>query len=492
MGSSAVGEGQLEADRRRMIPSLGNSRLPANPVSATVTIRRNPSPVSRFMAVAALLALPGCGMLGSAGTSLGNAVSGTPAVQAGQEGFVRGFLGHVAADEPRAALNARNVLSAGGSAADAAVAAGLTMAVTLPSRAGLGGGGACLLFHPRRNEVEAVLFPPGAREAIPAGADRPAAVPMLARGLFALHARAGRRPFEELLGPAEQAARLGVEVSRAFATDLAAVSGPLFADPWAAAAFAGPGGRPLAVGERMVQADLGATLGILRTAGVGDLHQGGLARRVEETSAPAGGGLTAAEMRASVPRVVPPLQQRVGNDIVSFLPAEIAGGQAAASAFAALAAGGAAPEAAPMPAPASTALLVVDRDGMAVACAFTMNNLFGTGRVAPGTGILLAAAPGIGQVTPAPLAAGIAHNASLRAFRAAAAGSGQQGAPIAVATALSRMLRGQDAVTALAAVPEPGRGVAVGCPAYLPGRPELCTGAVDARGAGLALGASDR
>ncbi len=426
----------------------------------------------------------------SVGSSLGNALGGGPTIEAGQAGFVRGFLGHVVAEEPRAALVARNILSAGGSAADAAVAAGFTLSVTLPSRAGLGGGGACLLFHPRRNEAEAVVFPPGARTGVPAGADRPAAVPMLARGLFALHARAGRRPFEELLAPAEQAARLGTEVSRAFATDLAAVSGPLLADPWSAAAFA-PGGRVPGVGDRLVQSDLGATLGILRTAGVGDLHQGVLARRIQETSAPAGGGLTVEEMRAGIPRVVAPTQIRLGSDIVSLLPAELPGAQAMATAFQAAAAGGT-PAPQPGPLPASTALAVVDREGMAVSCVFTMNNLFGTGRVAPGTGMLLAAAPGLGQVQPPVYAAGMVHNSNLRGFRATAAGSGQEGAAIAAAAPLAAMLRGQTAEAALATVPEPGRGVAIGCTRYLPMAPESCSAAVDPRGSGLAIGSAER
>ncbi|WP_237217853.1 gamma-glutamyltransferase, partial [Falsiroseomonas oryziterrae] len=233
---------------------------------------------------------------------------------------------------------------------------------------------------------------------------------MLARGLFLLHTRGGRRPFEELLAPAEQAARFGVEVSAAFANDLAAVSGPLFADPWAQASFAGPNGRPPAVGERLVQADLGTTLSVLRTAGVGDLHQGGLARRLEETSATAGGGLTVPELRAAVPQVAPVVQSRIGNDVVSFLPAQADQG-ATPAAF------GSGASSVSGPLPASAGLLVVDREGMAVACSFTMNNLFGTGRVAPGTGVLLAAAPGIGRVTPPLLAAGIAHSPNLRAFR---------------------------------------------------------------------------
>ena len=465
MRSSAAGQGQRQSIGRRMARSLGGFRSPAKSVSA---------------ALALLLALPGCSAFQSAGDS-----AAATAVQ-GQEGFVRGFLGYAVADEPRAAVAARNVLSAGGNAADAATAAGFMMAVTLPSRAGLGGGGACLVFDPRRGATEAILFQPGARQAAPQGADRPAAVPMLARGLFALHARNGSGSFETLTVPAEAAARLGVEVSRALAVDLAAVAGPLLADPWAASVFAGPGGRPLGIGERLVQSDLGATLASLRTAGVGDLHQGAMARRVAEASLLAGGGLTVGELRASVPRVAPPLQLVRGTDTISFLPAEVPGGQASADAFA-----GQAPAASGV-LPASAGLVVVDRTGMAVSCTFTMNNLFGTGRVAPGTGILLAAAPGIGQVRPPLLAAGIAHVPNTRAFRAAAAGSGQAAAPVAVGTALAGALRGADATAALAGVPEPGRGLLVTCPRTLPGVADSCTAAADPRGAGLALGSSER
>jgi len=431
------------------------------------------------VALAALLA--GCSTV----DRVSNAITGGPSAQPGQQGYVRGFLGNVAAEEPRAALVARDVLSAGGSAADAAAAAGFALSVTLPSRAGLGGGGACLGYDPRRNEVEAFLFQPGERSAVPRGADRPAAVPLMARGLFALHARQGRLPFESTIAPAEQLARFGTPVSRALAADLAAVSGPLLADPVSRAAFTGQGGAAVGEGDPFRQPDLATTLGQLRTAGVGDFHQGGLARRVEEGSAAAGGFLTVPELRAAIPQAVPAQQERLRDDTLAVLPASVDGG-ATMAAFRAAAAGQPLPLAGGNPG-ASTALVVQDRDGGAVACAFTLNNLFGTGRMVPGMGFLLAAAPNLGSVQAPPLGAILLANLSVKAMRYAGAGSGQGAAPAAAGgPAGLHLVRRASLAQAVAAIPEPGRGVAVTCQGTVTAAG--CSAVADPRGLGLATG----
>jgi gamma-glutamyltranspeptidase/glutathione hydrolase len=477
-----------------------------------------------LLLLAAALALPGCGTVNNL---LSPVLGGGP--PAGAPGFVRGFLGGVATEDPAAALIARNVLASGGTATDAAVAAGFALAVTLPSRAGLGGGGACLSFDPAKGSTEAVLFLPGSRAGVPAGADRPAAVPLLARGLFGLYTRNPGRPFEELMAPAEQLARFGTEVSRGLAADLAAVSGPLFADPGARAIFARPDGRPKGAGETMMQPELAGTLGQLRVAGVGDLHQGTLARRLEEASRTAGGSLTLEELRAGLPNLVPPIELPVRNgDRLAFLPPPADGGLAAAATFAALQGGAnltdaarrglaaaaawrqggnggggdprailaatSLPAAEPGPVGASTGLVVFDRNGGAVSCAFTVNNLFGTGRVVPGFGFLLAPAPNIGQVRPPLLSAALAYNPNIKSFRLAVAASGQEAAPAGVAgPAALQLLRSaspRDAVEG--GSPEPARTELAVCPNYLPGYPDRCAIVTDPRGAGVALGAIDR
>lgn len=262
--------------------------------------------------LAAGVLLPGCGTIGD--------IAGTNRVAQGQSGYVRGFLGGVVSEEPRAALVAREVLSAGGSATDAAVALGFALSVSLPSRASLGGGGVCVTWNSARAELLGFAFPARTAGGGNMADDRPAAVPMLARGLFALHARGGGRlNFERLVSPAEAMARFGILTSRTLARDLSPVAALLARDPSAAAVFV-PGGRPLAEGDQMTQPELANTLGTIRGQGPGDLYQGALGRRIADASAAAGGTLTIEELRAAVPQMTRVAGVRAGNDLAFAAP----------------------------------------------------------------------------------------------------------------------------------------------------------------------------
>ncbi len=451
----------------------------------------------RLAASALLLASSGCSTLGSIRDTFIGGPPGGPETQR-----LSGFIGAAVADEPRAALAGRDVLASGGTAADAAVAIGFMLGVTLPSRAGLGGGGACLAYNPSRTgpgggNAEAILFNPVAGAVAGPGTDRPAAVPMIPRGLYALHVRYGKLPFDSLLAPAEQAARFGVPTPRALIQDLAVVAGPLLQDPNARAIF-GPGGQPLQEGSTLQQPELAATIASMRTEGVGDLYIGALARRLAEASATAGGGLTVKVMRDALPRSASPVTLDFQRDRVAaaFQSLQAGGTPQAADARAVaiatrwrngggdpmtvLASGGTGGTLPTLP--ASTGWLTLDRDGNAVACTVTMDNLFGTGRIAPGTGLLLATVP-----NPAPLlSAALAWNPNLRGFRAAVVGTGQEGAPLATAVAINNALRSASALPV--PVPAPGRADAIACARYLPDSNESCTWAVDPRTPGLAAG----
>jgi gamma-glutamyltranspeptidase / glutathione hydrolase len=430
------------------------------------------------------------------------------------------WSGVVIADEPEAAEVGRSILAAGGTAADAAVAVGFALMVTLPSRASLGGGGACLAYSPfvkagGEADPQAFVFVPRAASS---GGSRPAAVPMTARGLLLMQAVYGFTPIQQLIGPAQRLAALGVPVSQAFENDLSVVSGPLLADPAARAVFGTPDGAPLAVGQMMVQPDLANTLDALRTKGVIDLYQGDTAEALVSGSAMAGGPITMTDLNQAVPHDEAPIAVHDGGNVLTFLPPPADGGLAAAAAFnqlrrdptniagakaAALSVATAyragmdaddptallkarnLPAGRIPPLAAATSFVTLDSSGGAVACTLTMNNLFGTGRIAPGTGILLAAAPMQGQ---APLlSAALIWNKPTNSFRAAIGGTGQEGAPLAVGLTAEYALRrsGREFGTV---VPDPGRANAVNCPARVPGDFKSCVWITDPRGEGLAIG----
>ncbi|GBQ17592.1 gamma-glutamyltransferase [Tanticharoenia sakaeratensis] len=423
-----------------------------------------------------------------------------------------GYVGTVVTDEPQAALTGREVLVRGGNAADAAAAVGLALSVTLPSRASLGGGGACIAAKPGE-PAQSFLFLPVAGSAPNAG-DRPAAVPMLARGLYLMQLRYGSVDFSDTVAPAESLARNGITVSRVFAGDLAAVQSALLADDNIRSTFTRADGSVVQSGDTLVQPRLAAFLSRLRAQGVGDLYDGPLAHLYAQAATASGGGLDASDLRRALPSQTSTLHVTEGSVTAEFVAPPADGGLGAASVFASHGARSAdgviaawraahpesqsgaaavntdaaaltsAAQAAldsgaggsgALPAlPATTSYVVVDRSGEAVACALSDGNLFGTGRMAGSTGIVMGASP---AHAPAPvLPAAILRRG--RALSAVLAASGQGSA----ATAL-----GHAAVSEASGDTPEHTGLGRVNSAICTGN-EQCRGDTDPRGDGLATG----
>ncbi|MDB5406993.1 MAG: hypothetical protein JWL84_1905 [Rhodospirillales bacterium] len=441
------------------------------------------------------------------------------------------IAGYAVADEPRAAAVARDILAQGGSAADAGVALALTLTVTLPSRASLGGGGACLLRGGRDAEdqllvkaapptplpVESLAFLPAAAK--PGGT---IGLPMLARGLAAAHAKYGRLRWEQVVAPAEKLALFGVPVSRAFIRDIAAAS----------AEITGPSGKTLAEGDLLPQGELGETLAALRQRGAADLYGGRLAAAFVAAS----GAVDPALLREAVPVTTVPEGIVFGRHLVYFTATP--GGDAArtlwrrAAAEPADAAGvgvvlhslGGGPDPAtvagrltqavataasdasetglPGGGDAATGFVVVDWRGAAMACSLTMGRLFGAGTVIGESGIVASVAvPGASSDGTSGAALLLVNENTRKLLGAFAAGGDRSGPQAMVETALAsfaaplpvdrvlalpRAYGAGETILAEPGVPALGQVDAVACPGGLPADRIDCTAAADPRGAGFA------
>ena len=90
-----------------------------------------------------------------------------------------------------------------------------------------------------------------------------------------------------------------------------------------------------------------------------------------------------------------------------------------------------------------TGFVIVDREGSAVACSLTLNNLFGAGKVAQGMGILLGALPGPLGRGPDSLAAMLLINNVHNTFYLGLASSGGAVAMSVLAGVATRTLMGR-------------------------------------------------
>ena len=198
----------------------------------------------------------------------------------------------VAAANPLATEAGLQMLRAGGSAVDAAVAVQMVLTLVEPQSSGIGGG--AFLMHFDGKKVRAFdgreTAPAAATDKLFLGADgkpmpflqavvggRSVGVPGTLAMLALAHRQHGKLPWARLFEPAIQLSEQGFPVSPRLHTLLAAETA-LKADPVALAYFYQAGGQPHPIGHLLKNPELAAVLRAIATAGPIALSQGPVAQ----------------------------------------------------------------------------------------------------------------------------------------------------------------------------------------------------------------------
>jgi gamma-glutamyltranspeptidase/glutathione hydrolase len=204
----------------------------------------------------------------------------------------------VASAHPLATRAGHDVLAAGGSAADAAVAVQMMLGLVEPQSSGIGGGAFLLYWNDALGELTTF----DGRETAPAAAGpdyflsedgtpmefweavvggRSAGVPGTPALMEEVHERFGRLPWPDLLAPAIETAEQGFQVSPRLAAAIAeAAEQGLRSFPEAEAYFFTEDGAPLPEGTELRNPDYARTLRLLAAEGAEPFYQGAIARDI--------------------------------------------------------------------------------------------------------------------------------------------------------------------------------------------------------------------
>jgi gamma-glutamyltranspeptidase/glutathione hydrolase len=200
----------------------------------------------------------------------------------------------VAAANPLATQAGLQMLQAGGSAVDAAIAVQMVLTLVEPQSSGIGGGAFLLHFDGKTTQAfdGRETAPAGATPTLFLGPDgkplkfidavvggRAVGVPGTVRMLALAHQQHGRLPWSQLFVPAIQLATDGFAVSPRMATLLASEQ-HLRRDPVAAAYFYDQQGKPWSAGHVLRNPELAAVLQRLAQEGPDVLMTGDLAQAI--------------------------------------------------------------------------------------------------------------------------------------------------------------------------------------------------------------------
>jgi gamma-glutamyltranspeptidase / glutathione hydrolase len=244
----------------------------------------------KLLALAALLVAPSC-----------TTVTTTPppsAVTAQADGantLVRN--GMVSAADPRAAAAGVEILNAGGSATDAAIATQLALNVVEPQSSGIGGGSFWVVHDSSTDKVWTIdgrekapaaagptwFYADGKplshSEAVPGG--KSVGVPGALRAMAMAHDKSGKLPWARLFQPAIRLAREGFTVTERLNNSINSYGGHVTG--WAKSAFFGADGKALPVGTAFKNPDQAALFERIAAAGPDAFYKGPIADKIVAT-----------------------------------------------------------------------------------------------------------------------------------------------------------------------------------------------------------------
>jgi gamma-glutamyltranspeptidase/glutathione hydrolase len=246
------------------------------------------------------------------GVSVGSGLPGDPAIPEKSSGYKLGnkvvssatYMAVTA--NPRATQAGCEVLNAGGTAADAAVAIQTVLGLVEPQSSGLGGGAFTLYYKASTKQVISY----DGRETAPAAATenylrhisdtnqtnplpalsssfastkasgRSIGTPGAVKMLELIHQDHGQKPWDTLFDPAIQLASNGFGISGRMADAIAGAKNDLLRDPDAAAYFLNADSSPKALGTIIKNPDYAQTLSAIAKGGANAFYTGPIAQSI--------------------------------------------------------------------------------------------------------------------------------------------------------------------------------------------------------------------
>jgi gamma-glutamyltranspeptidase / glutathione hydrolase len=251
----------------------------------------------------------------------------------------RAQKGMVASQNEIASKIGADVVAAGGTAVDAAVATAFALAVVHPTAGNIGGGG-FIVYRPAKGEPVAYDF----REVAPAKASPTmfikdgkysvevhhsshlaVGVPGTVAGLHLAWKEQGKLPWKRLVDPAIALARDGFVVTEGLARSLKGAMRTMQKYPASVAQFS-KGGTPYEAGETLKQPDLARTLDRIATQGPAGFYQGETALLLEKEMLANGGLITREDLKNYTAKKRTPVKGSYrGYEVIAMPPASSGG-----------------------------------------------------------------------------------------------------------------------------------------------------------------------